>query len=103
PLFVNEKLKSKWPIVSMPGVFQLAPRDVAVEAKRACELGLQAVLLFGIPTEKNEQATGAYAENGVVQQAVRAIKKKSPALVVITDVCLCEYMSHGHCGVTRID
>jgi porphobilinogen synthase len=103
PLFVNEKLKSKRPVVSMPGVFQLAPRDVAGEAKRAHELGLQAVLLFGIPTAKNEEATGAYAENGVVQQAVRAIKKKCPQLVVITDVCLCEYMSHGHCGVTRMD
>jgi porphobilinogen synthase len=103
PLFVKEKLKSKRPIASMPGVFQWAPSDVAAEAKRAHALGLQAVLLFGIPMAKNEEATGAYAENGVVQQAVRAIKKKNPELVVITDVCLCEYMSHGHCGVTRMD
>jgi len=87
----------------MPGVFQLAVDEVADEAQRARDLGLQAVLLFGIPREKDESATGAYVENGVVQQAVRAIKAKSPELVVMTDVCLCEYMSHGHCGVTRID
>lgn len=87
----------------MPGIFQFAPREVAAEAAHAYELGLQAVLLFGIPAEKDEQARSAYAENGVVQQAVGAIKAKCPELVVITDVCLCEYMSHGHCGVTRID
>jgi porphobilinogen synthase len=103
PLFVSEKLSSRQAIGSMPGVYQLAPGDVAEEAERAHALGLQAVLLFGIPREKDESATGAYADDGVVQQAVRAIKAKSPGLVVMTDVCLCEYMSHGHCGVTRID
>lgn len=103
PLFVSEKLTKRQAIASMPGVFQLALSDVAEEAQRAHELGLQAVLLFGIPNEKDEAASGAYAENGIVQQAVRAIKAKCPELVVITDVCLCEYMSHGHCGVTRID
>ena len=103
PLFVSEKIASKRAIGSMPGVFQLAPNEAANEAKNAEALGLQAVLLFGIPKEKDEQASGAYAENGVVQEAVRAIKKKCPELVVITDVCLCEYMSHGHCGVTRMD
>lgn len=103
PLFVSEKLTKRQAIASMPGVFQLPLADVAEEAERAHELGLQAVLLFGIPSEKDEAASGAYAENGIVQQAVRAIKAKSPELVVITDVCLCEYMSHGHCGVTRID
>ena len=103
PLFVSEKLSARQPIKSMPGVFQLAPGDVAEEAQRAHDLGLQAVLLFGIPREKDESASGAYAENGVVQEAVRTIKSKCPDLVVITDVCLCEYMSHGHCGVTRID
>src|SRR5256885_7245673 len=87
----------------MPGVFQLALSEVADEAQRANDLGLQAVLLFGIPREKDESASGAFADNGVVQQAVRAIKAKCPELVVMTDVCLCEYMSHGHCGVTRID
>ena len=103
PLFVSEKLKSRQAIKSMPGVFQLALSEVADEAQRAFDLGLQAVLLFGIPREKDEAASGAYAEDGVVQEAVRAIKAKCPGLVVMTDVCLCEYMSHGHCGVTRID
>ena len=103
PLFVSEKLTKRQAIASMPGVFQLALPDVTDEAQRAHDLGLQAVLLFGIPREKDEAASGAHAENGIVQQAVRAIKGKCPALVVITDVCLCEYMSHGHCGVTRID
>ena len=87
----------------MPGVFQFALPEVGEEARRALDLGLQAVLLFGIPKDKDEQASSAYAENGVVQQAVRAIKVRCPDLVVITDVCLCEYMSHGHCGVTRKD
>lgn len=103
PLFVSEKLKARQAIKSMPGVFQLAIGEVAEEAQRAADLGLQAVLLFGIPSEKDEAASGAYAKDGVVQQAVRAIKAKCPQLVVMTDVCLCEYMSHGHCGVTRID
>ena len=103
PLFVSEKLTARQPIASMPGVFQFALEDVADEAQRAYDLGLQAVLLFGIPREKDEQASAAHAENGIVQQAVRAIKAKCPELVVITDVCLCEYMSHGHCGVTRLD
>ncbi|MFN2624214.1 MAG: porphobilinogen synthase, partial [Chthoniobacterales bacterium] len=103
PLFVSEKLKTRQAIKSMPGVFQLALSEVADEAQRAFDLGLQAVLLFGIPREKDEAASGAYAEDGVVQEAVRAIKAKCPGLVVMTDVCLCEYMSHGHCGVTRID
>jgi porphobilinogen synthase len=103
PLFVSERLTARQPIASMPGVFQLALADVADEAQRARDLGLQAVLLFGIPKLKDEQATSAYAENGIVQQAVRAIKTRCPELVVITDVCLCEYMSHGHCGVTRMD
>ena len=103
PLFISEKLKARQAIASMPGIFQWAPGEVADEAQRAQELGLQAVLLFGIPREKDEAASGAHAESGVVQEAVRAIKAKSPGLVVMTDVCLCEYMSHGHCGVTRID
>jgi porphobilinogen synthase len=103
PLFVSERVTARKPIASMPGVFQLALAEVADEAQRACDLGLQAVLLFGIPKEKDDLATSAYAENGIVQEAVRAIKARCPELVVITDVCLCEYMSHGHCGVTRID
>jgi porphobilinogen synthase len=103
PVFVSEKIDKQRPIESMPGVFQFCLKEVAGEAQRAQDSGLQAILLFGIPAKKDEQATGAYARDGVVQKALRAIKKKCPELVVITDVCLCEYMSHGHCGVTRVD
>jgi len=103
PLFVSEKIDKRRPIASMPGVFQLSVKEIADEARAAQDLGLQALLLFGIPEQKDEQATGAYAENGVIQKALQSIKSKCPDLVTITDVCLCEYMSHGHCGVTRID
>ena len=103
PLFISERITTRQAITSMPGVFQLALAEVAEEAQQACDLGLQAVLLFGIPNEKDDQAKSAYADNGIVQQAIRAIKARCPELVVITDVCLCEYMSHGHCGVTRVD
>src|SRR3954471_11794470 len=103
PLFVSEKVESRRAISSMPGVFQLSVSQAVNEATRACDLGLQAVLLFGIPAEKDEQASGAYAENGIVQETVRAIKAACSEIVIITDVCLCEYTSHGHCGVTRRD
>ena len=103
PLFVSEKVSARRSIGSMPGVEQLPPDEVAAEAARVCAAGIEAVILFGIPNEKDEEASGAYAEKGVVQEAVRVIKKECPDLLVITDVCLCEYMSHGHCGVTRID
>ena len=103
PLFVSEKVQQRRPIASMPGVFQLSDKEVADETRGAQDLGLQAVLLFGIPEEKDEQASGAYAEDGIIQKALKAIRSKCPDLVIITDVCLCEYMSHGHCGVTRID
>jgi len=103
PLFVSEKVRQRRPIASMPGVFQLSINEVADEACTAQDSGIQAVLLFGIPEQKDEQASGAYAEDGIVQKALQAIKSKCPDLVTITDVCLCEYMSHGHCGVTRID
>ncbi len=103
PLFVSEKIETRRPIESMPGVFQFSRNEIVDQAQRAHDLGLQAVLLFGVPREKDEQASGAYAEDGIVQEALRAIKSKCPEVVAITDVCLCEYMSHGHCGVTRID
>ena len=103
PLFVSDKIDKRRAIQSMPGVFQVSVDEVVDDAKRAEDAGLQAILLFGIPDKKDDQATGAYAENGVIQKALRAIKKECPELVAITDVCLCEYMSHGHCGVTRID
>ncbi len=103
PLFVSEKIEKQRALESMPGVWQFSLTEIVDEAAQAQDAGLQAILLFGIPKHKDEQASGAYANDGVVQKAVRAIKKKCPELVVITDVCLCEYMSHGHCGVTRID
>ena len=103
PLFVSEKVQKRRPVASMPGVFQISVKEVADEACAAQDLGLQAVLLFGIPKQKDEQASGAYAEEGIVQKTLRAIKSKCPDLVTITDVCLCEYMSHGHCGITQID
>ena len=101
PLFVSEKLDRRSPIASMPGVFQLSVKEVVDEALAAQELGLQAILLFGIPAEKDDRASGAYAENGIVQEAIRAIRSKCTDLVIISDVCLCEYMSHGHCGVVH--
>jgi porphobilinogen synthase len=103
PLFVSEKIERAKAIPSMPGVHQYSGKEIAAIAQRALESGVQAVLLFGIPKSKDEQASGAYAENGVVQNAVRQIKKHAPDLTVITDVCLCEYTSHGHCGVVRLD
>jgi len=87
----------------MPGVHQYSGKEIAAIAQRAHEAGVQAVLLFGIPKSKDEEASGAYATNGVVQNGVRQIKERAPDLTVITDVCLCEYTSHGHCGVTRLD
>ena len=103
PLFVSEKIEGRREITSMPGVFQLSLSQMVDEAKRAQDVGLQAIILFGIPRDKDECASGAYAKDGIVQRAVRAIKAKCPDLLLITDVCLCEYMIHGHCGVTRMD
>jgi porphobilinogen synthase len=101
PLFVRSGRKLRRPIAAMPGVFQLSPDELVREAARAHELGVPAVLLFGIPDRKDAKASGAYAANGIVQQAVRLLKKHLPQLLVITDVCLCEYMEHGHCGIVR--
>ena len=102
PLFVSERIASRVPVASMPGVFQFTVEEAAREAAAAWEEGIQSVLLFGIPAKKDELARQAYAENGIVQRAVRAIKAAVPQMVVITDVCLCEYMSHGHCGIAHI-
>ena len=99
PLFARSGKKVRRPIQAMPGVFQLSPDELLREAIRAHTLGVPAVLLFGIPDKKDAKASGAYAKNGIVQQAVRLLKKELPSLLVITDVCLCEYMEHGHCGV----
>ncbi|NIM52105.1 MAG: porphobilinogen synthase [Gemmatimonadales bacterium] len=89
------------PVPSMPGVFQHPLSQAGELARRAVDLGVGGVLLFGIPDHKDEVGSGAYDERGVIQQAVRAMKDGAPDLVVITDVCLCEYTSHGHCGVVR--
>jgi porphobilinogen synthase len=99
PLFVRAGRKLRQPIHSMPGVFQLSPDEIIREAAKAHALGVPAVLLFGIPDKKDAKASGAFAKNGIVQQAVRLLKKELPSLLVVTDVCLCEYMEHGHCGV----
>jgi len=103
PLFAAPGKNFKKPISSMPGQFQLSVDNIAKEAQKAQELGIPAVLLFGIPTKKDEMATGAFAKDGIVQQAVKRIKNEAPDILVITDVCLCEYTSHGHCGMLEKD
>ena len=87
----------------MPGVFQFSPDELLREVALAQKLGVPAVLLFGIPDRKDEKASAAFGRNGIVQQAVRLLKKELPDMLVITDVCLCEYMSHGHCGIVQRD
>jgi porphobilinogen synthase len=99
PIFVIAGEDVRNPIPSMPGIFQLSINHAVEEAKRAYSLGISGVLLFGIPHEKDEAASGAYDPEGVVQLATRAIKDAVPELLVVGDVCLCEYTSHGHCGV----
>jgi porphobilinogen synthase len=99
PLFAVPGKSVKKPIHSMPGQFQLSVDYIAKEAREAHEMGIPAVLLFGIPSKKDENATGAFAKDGIVQQAVKRIKNEVPDILVITDVCLCEYTSHGHCGI----
>ncbi len=99
PLFVVEGKGVKKPISSMPGNFQLSIDYLLKEVEKTKELGIPAVLLFGIPDKKDEVASGAFARDGIMQRAVRKIKDKVPDILVITDVCLCEYTSHGHCGM----
>jgi len=103
PLFVRSGRKLRRGIEAMPGVFQLSPDELLREAANAHKAGVPAVLLFGIPDRKDAKASGAYAANGIVQQAVKLLKKELPRLLVITDVCLCEYMEHGHCGLVQRD
>src|SRR5918994_800366 len=103
PIFVTAGVTVRNPVSSMPGVFQLSINHTVAEARRAHELGIPGVLLFGIPDEKDEAASGAYDPEGIIQLAIRAIKDAMPELLVIGDVCLCEYMSHGHCGVVEKD
>jgi porphobilinogen synthase len=99
PLFAVPGTKVKKPIVSVPGIFQMSVDHIVKEAARVKMLGIPAVLLFGIPEKKDALASGAMAKEGIVQRAVRAIKEKVPDILVITDVCLCEYTDHGHCGM----
>ncbi len=102
PLFVCPGKGVRKQIGSMPGVCNLSVDQAVKEAREAHALGIPALILFGLPAKKDEVATGAWAEDGVVQQAARAIKREVPGLLIIGDVCLCEYMSHGHCGVVRM-
>jgi porphobilinogen synthase len=103
PLFAVPGKNFKKPISSMPGQFQLSVDNIAKEVQKARDLGIPAVLLFGIPAKKDEMAIGAFAKDGIVQQAVKRIKNEVPDILVITDVCLCEYTSHGHCGMLEKD
>jgi porphobilinogen synthase len=99
PLFIAENIDDPQQISSMPGMKQWPLAYVGQEAKRILNLGMPAVLLFGIPSEKDEVGSQAYSSQGIIQQAIRRIKAEAPDMLVITDVCLCEYTSHGHCGV----
>ncbi len=101
PLFVCPGEGVRKEVRSMPGVFNLSVDEAVKEARATASLGVPAIILFGLPEAKDEVATGAWAENGIVQQAARAIKREVPDLIIMGDVCLCEYMSHGHCGVVR--
>jgi porphobilinogen synthase len=101
PLFVCPGEGVRKEVRSMPGVFNLSLDENVKEAREAHSLGIPALILFGLPEKKDEIATGAWDENGIVQRAARAIKAEVPDMVVIGDVCLCEYMSHGHCGVVK--
>jgi len=98
PLFVRHG-QGRTPITSMPGIAQLSVGEAVRETEKAAKLGIPAVILFGIPAEKDPVGLENFAEDGIVQQAIRAIKKEIPEMVVVTDVCLCEYTDHGHCGI----
>src|SRR5699024_3269575 len=101
PMFVTEGENIKQEVPSMPGIFQVSLDYLLEEIKAVDELGIQAVMLFGIPAAKDDMGSGAYADEGIIQRAIRLIKKHFPELLVIADTCLCEYTSHGHCGVIK--
>jgi porphobilinogen synthase len=99
PMFIVPGERQRRPVGSMPGVFQLSVDEAAREAEQLARLGIRAIILFGLPPEKDLHATGAYHDHGIVQQALPAIRRAVPEMLLVTDVCLCEYTSHGHCGV----
>jgi porphobilinogen synthase len=101
PMFVCPGEGVRKEVRSMPGVFNLSVDEAVKEAREAHGLGVPAVILFGLPEKKDELASGAWADDGIVQQATRALKREVPGLIVMGDVCLCEYMSHGHCGIVK--
>jgi porphobilinogen synthase len=101
PLFVCSGTNVRREVSSMPGVFNLSVDETAAEVSRAFDMGVRSVIVFGLPEGKDEIASGAYAEDGIVQRALRAIKKSTPDVIAMADTCLCEYTSHGHCGVVR--
>jgi porphobilinogen synthase len=103
PLFVSETAHGREPIAAMPGVERLPIAAAVEEAREAAAAGIAAVMLFGVPAEKDDRGSGAWEDDGIVQLATAAIKRALPELLVITDVCLCEYTDHGHCGVLRED
>jgi porphobilinogen synthase len=101
PLFVSEMIREPQPISTMPGQFQWPLASLAAQAKHIARLGIGGVLLFGIPATKDEMGSQAYAPEGIIQRAIREMKSAVPELTIVTDICLCEYTSHGHCGVVR--
>src|SRR5512146_657056 len=101
PLFVCPGEGIRKEVRSMPGVFNLSVDEAVKECREVASLGIPSVILFGLPESKDEKATGAWADDGIVQQAARAIKREVPNLLLMGDVCLCEYMSHGHCGIVE--
>ena len=103
PLFVKEGLTEKQAVVSMPGIYQLSLYDLLDEVEECLDLGLKSFIIFGIPTYKDEVGSQASEEKGIVQEAIRTIKQKYPEVLVIADTCLCEFTSHGHCGILKGD
>ena len=101
PLFACPGAGVRREISSMPGVYNLSVDEIAREAAQAFDLGVPALILFGLPETKDETATGAYARDGIVQAAIKAVRRAVPEMVIIADTCLCEYTSHGHCGLVR--
>ncbi|MBA3438596.1 MAG: porphobilinogen synthase [Pyrinomonadaceae bacterium] len=101
PLFACPGERVRREVSSMPGVYNLSVDEIALAAASAYDAGLSALILFGLPEKKDETASGAYARNGIVQQAIRAVRRAAPEMVIIADTCLCEYTAHGHCGVVR--